>query len=183
MKAHPLVRVMSLCSSASLLAALTACVSLEGATRDSLAVAALIGADAQPAGSARLYSEEGVLVLEVAATGLSPGSHGLHLHTTGRCDPPEFTSAGGHWNPTERQHGAAAPAGPHAGDLPDLVAGANGRASLRVPLNDQAQSAGPSALLDADGAAVMIHAGPDDMRSDPSGNSGARVACGILVRR
>lgn len=118
------------------------------------------------------------VALEVS--GLAPGSYGVHLHEIGRCDPPGFTSAGGHWNPTGRQHGGLNPQGPHKGDLPNLAVGTNGRGTLAFTVPDAAFARGSGALLDDDGAAVVIHAGPDDYRSDPSGNSGARIACGVF---
>lgn len=108
--------------------------------------------------------------------GLPPGVHGIHLHTTGRCDAPGFTTAGGHWNPTTRQHGRDNPQGAHHGDLPNVTIGANGKGSLdfEVP---EATLAG---MMDADGTALVVHAKADDYRTDPSGNSGDRIACGVI---
>jgi Cu-Zn family superoxide dismutase len=124
------------------------------------------------------------LRVRVEAAGLAPGTYGVHLHAVGRCDPPAFASAGPHWNPTARQHGKDNPMGMHMGDLPNLVVGADGRGSYEYAIADAA-FVGPSAdaLLDADGAAVVVHAQADDYRTDPSGNSGARIACGVLVPR
>lgn len=118
--------------------------------------------------------------LNVEAVGLAPGAYGAHIHTTGRCDPPAFTSAGGHWNPMMRQHGKDNPAGMHMGDLPNLMVGTNGQGSFEVTIPDAWISGGATPLLDADGAALVIHAKPDDYRTDPSGDSGARIACGIF---
>lgn len=112
--------------------------------------------------------------LTVAAEGLSAGPHGVHLHAVGRCDGPDFASAGPHWNPTGRKHGSDSPDGPHLGDLPNLQVGTDGRGSATLAL--------PPGFLDEDGAALIIHASPDDNRTDPSGNSGARVACAVLGR-
>jgi Cu-Zn family superoxide dismutase len=124
------------------------------------------------------------LRVRIDAAGLAPGTYGVHLHAVGRCDPPAFASAGPHWNPAARQHGKDNPMGMHMGDLPNLVVGAGGRGGYEFAIAD-APLAGPSAdaLLDADGAAVVIHAQADDYRTDPSGNSGARIACGVLVPR
>ena len=110
--------------------------------------------------------------------GLTPGVHGIHIHTVGRCEPP-FQTAGGHWNPTARQHGFQNPAGPHAGDMQNITVASDGTASVNVttPLGTLR---GANALLDADGASVVVHAAADDYRTDPSGNSGARVACGVV---
>jgi Cu-Zn family superoxide dismutase len=110
-------------------------------------------------------------------TGLPAGVHGIHLHAVGRCEPP-FQSAGGHWNPTGKQHGFDNPKGPHAGDFRNIKVGSDGSVHVQVM-----ESGGKlSELLDADGAAVIIHAGPDDYRTDPAGNSGARIACGVVQR-
>lgn len=163
-------------------ATLAACATAETTTRGTVATADLISSAGAPAGSAVLVRDGRSLVLRVTAQGLTPGEHGLHLHTVGRCDPPKFTTAEEHWNPTGRQHGPANPAGPHAGDMPNLIADASGRGSVEVTLNDQASQAGLASLFDEDGTALVIHAGPDDMRTDPSGKSGDRVSCGVLVR-
>lgn len=119
-------------------------------------------------------------------SGLPAGEHGLHFHQVGRCDRAEatpFTSAGGHYNPANRQHGPLNPAGPHAGDLPNVTAGPDGRVAfpdsgLVVAMSESARAG----LFDADGTALMVHAAADDYRSDPAGNAGARIACGVLAR-
>jgi Cu-Zn family superoxide dismutase len=110
----------------------------------------------------------------------------MHLHQVGRCDQggtPTFASAGGHYNPAGRQHGTQNPEGPHAGDLPNVTVGADGRLTLPdsgvVAVMNETARAG---LLDPDGTALVIHAQADDYRTDPSGNSGARIACGVLTR-
>ena len=118
--------------------------------------------------------------------GLPPGTHGFHVHETGQCDATAatpFASAGPHYNPAGRQHGTLNPAGPHAGDLPNITVGADGRVSLTdagitVTMNETVRAG----LFDANGSALLIHAGADDYRTDPSGNSGARIACGVVVR-
>lgn len=121
------------------------------------------------------------LRVRVEAMGMSPGSYGAHLHTVGRCDPPGFTTAGPHWNPTGQMHGKDNPKGMHKGDLPNLMVGADGRGSFEYTIPNAGLSGMlPNRLIDADGAAVVIHAKPDDYRTDPSGNSGDRVACGVL---
>ncbi|MGE5064160.1 MAG: superoxide dismutase family protein, partial [Myxococcales bacterium] len=110
------------------------------------------------------------------ATGLPHGLHGIHVHSVGRCDPPDFASAGPHWNPLGRQHGLNNPAGPHAGDMRNVEVEVNGVLETTVTL----PGASVATLLDADGAALVLHASPDDYVSDPSGNSGARIACAVL---
>ena len=120
------------------------------------------------------------LRVRVEAAGLRPGSFGVHLHSVGRCDPPGFESAGPHWNPTGRRHGSLNPEGPHLGDLPNLLVGANREGSMEFVIAGARLGGGRDALLDEDGAALVIHAAPDDYRTDPSGNSGSRLACGVL---
>ncbi|MDQ8757859.1 superoxide dismutase family protein [Sphingosinicella sp. LHD-64] len=118
--------------------------------------------------------------LRIEASGLPAGTYGAHIHTAGLCDAPDFASAGGHWNPMSRQHGRENPQGAHMGDLPNLTVAGNGTGSLTFDIPSAQLRGGHHPLLDADGAAVIIHASPDDYRTDPTGNSGARVACGVL---
>lgn len=130
-------------------------------------------------GRADIYREAAGLRVEVVARGFAPGTYGMHIHAVGQCNPPDFASAGPHWNPTGAQHGRDNPMGAHHGDLPNLVVepDAIGRATLHLV---GTRFEGEGGLLDADGAAFVIHAGPDDMKSDPAGNSGARIACGVI---
>jgi superoxide dismutase, Cu-Zn family len=114
----------------------------------------------------------GGLRWRIDGVALRPGTYGLHIHQTGRCDLPDFTGAGPHWNPTGRRHGRHNPQGPHFGDLSNMVVDANGRGVIEAVIGGDP--------MDGDGAAVVIHANPDDERTDPSGNSGARIACGVL---
>jgi Cu-Zn family superoxide dismutase len=116
-------------------------------------------------------------------SGLSPGAHGIHFHQTGRCDGPDFATAGAHFNPSARKHGLENPDGPHAGDMQNVVIPAQGAQLLemlspRVTLDDASTT-----VFDADGTSIVVHAAPDDQRTDPSGNSGARIACGVIGRR
>ncbi|HWK88771.1 MAG TPA: superoxide dismutase family protein [Longimicrobium sp.] len=127
-----------------------------------------------------LPATEGVQVV-LQATGLPAGVHGVHIHAAGRCEGPDFTSAGPHFNPAGRQHGTGNPAGPHAGDLPNLTVGADGRGTL----NGTAGGVGltgtaASSLRNPAGTALVVHASADDYRTDPSGNSGARIACAVI---
>lgn len=149
------------------------------------AVADLRDANAAPVGRAVFTQSlaNGGVWIEVVISGLSPGVHGIHIHAVGNCVAPAFTSAGGHFNPEGARHGLESPGGPHAGDLPNLVA-TPGRtvaypvASYRITLGP-----GPLSLFDADGSALVVHAQPDDNVSDPAGNAGGRVACGVITRR
>jgi Cu-Zn family superoxide dismutase len=115
------------------------------------------------------------LVVSIDVRGLATGEHGLHLHEAGRCDPPRFASAGAHWNISGRRHGHDNPAGPHDGDWGNLVVDADGR-GLAERLIPRWHGKVPDS-----GLALVIHAGSDDERSDPAGNSGARIACAVLV--
>jgi len=130
-------------------------------------------------GRVTVAQESGGARVRVEVEGLAAGIYGAHVHRTGRCEGPAFDSAGAHWNPTGQQHGFRNPSGRHRGDLPNLVVRADGRGTLTFTIR-AAQLRGEAGMLDADGAAVMIHAQPDDYRTDPSGNSGARIACGVL---
>ena len=136
----------------------------------------MVNASGQTIGQVRAWQTAGGVTFRVDATGLPHGVHGIHVHAVGRCDPPDFTSAGSHWNPAARQHGMNNPAGPHAGDLPNVVVKANGVLGATLVLS----AASMSSLIDADGAALVIHAAADDNMTDPSGNSGARIACAVL---
>ena len=152
------------------------------ATAKTLASASLQAADGAARGSAILVSHPGKLELRVAAIGLPAGVHGIHLHSAGACDGPGFTTAGAHLNPGCKMHGKDNPQGSHLGDLPNLTAAANGKATLTSTLAGSPADL-MSQLFDADGTAVVIHAGPDDYKTDPSGNSGGRIACGVFKRR
>ncbi|MES3092897.1 superoxide dismutase family protein [Sphingomonas aerolata] len=138
--------------------------------------AMLMNAAGVDVGRATATDVAGGLRFTVDAKALPPGTHGVHIHTTGRCDAPDFTTAGGHWNPTSMKHGSMNPQGPHEGDLPNLITGTDGRGTVGVTI----PGATMAGLLDADGSAFVVHAGPDDLMTDPSGNSGGRIACGVF---
>ena len=143
--------------------------------------AMLVTASGADAGTAMVTVAGKKLRLNAEVKGMTPGPHGVHLHMVGRCDAPSFESAGGHWNPGRAQHGLDNPRGAHRGDLPNIDVGADGTGSL-VATIDAAMIDGEGGLLDNDGAAFIVHAGRDDMVSDPAGNSGSRVACGVFNR-
>lgn len=113
--------------------------------------------------------------------GLAPGSHGFHIHQTGDCTAADAASAGGHFNPTGSGHGRAGTATHHAGDIDNIVADASGVAHVDVQL--RGVSLGGGAATDVVGRALVVHAAPDDYRSQPAGNSGARIGCGVIVVR
>jgi len=143
----------------------------------------LVNGGGQQIGTVRAWQTTGGVTFRIEAEGLPHGVHGLHVHSVGRCDGPDFTSAGPHWNPTSHKHGLNNPQGPHVGDLRNVNVAANGVLGETVTLSGASLTAPagtPGALLDADGASLVIHAAADDYVTDPSGNSGARIACAVL---
>ncbi len=140
------------------------------------ATAALRTAAGEDAGRATATEVAGGVRFTVDVKGMPAGAHGAHVHTTGRCDAPGFETAGGHWNPTGMKHGTMNPQGPHQGDIPNLIVDSGGRGTVAATV----PGATMAGLLDADGAAFVVHAGPDDLKTDPSGNSGGRIACGVF---
>jgi Cu-Zn family superoxide dismutase len=133
----------------------------------------LLAADGSSRGSVTVQEASGGSTLTIQASGLPAGTHGLHLHDKGLCAGPAFASAGGHWNPTGRKHGRDNPAGAHLGDLPNLQIDASGSGTASFTL--------APGLADADGTALVVHAKADDYRTDPSGNSGDRIACAVIA--
>jgi Cu-Zn family superoxide dismutase len=120
------------------------------------------------------------MVVEVSQ--LPTGSHGIHVHAIGKCDPPDFKTAGGHFNPHAKKHGLKSPVGAHAGDLPNLVVGTDGAGKLSATLVGATLEQGnPASLLNPNGTSIIIHAKEDDGMTDPTGNSGYRIACGVIT--
>lgn len=140
----------------------------------------LVDAEGKSVGQMTLTQATDGLLVKATITGMKPGSYGFHLHTIGKCDKPDFTTAGGHWNPTGHKHGKDAPGGPHMGDLLNIEVAASGLGSLEGKIPGAMLKDGDHPLLDADGAAAMLHAGPDDYKTDPAGASGPRIACGVI---
>jgi Cu-Zn family superoxide dismutase len=176
------MKLRLLACSALTLICLAACATEDGVEPASGATEAnadLRDASGRTLASAVASETTGVRV-RVEAAGLAPGTYAVHVHAVGRCDPPDFQSAGPHWNPTTHQHGRLNPQGPHLGDLPNLSVGTDGGGAVEFTIADAALRSGNHPLLDGDGASVVVHANPDDYRTDPSGNSGARIACGVL---
>ena len=171
------MRLVPLAASLLLATSLSACATMGDSGPAPLATGALARADGSSAGTVTVTPMADHVTIRIAVSGFTAGSYGTHLHAVGRCEGPAFASAGGHLNPAGAQHGRLNPAGSHMGDLPNLVVGADGTGTL-----DFMAMATPAALFDADGTAIVVHAGPDDERTDPSGNSGARVACAVLNR-
>ena len=171
---HALVAFCALAgfSPGSFAAAQTATAHLQSADGDEVGVVGFV-----PLASGGVH-------ITVAAAGLPPGIRGIHIHAVGDCDPADgYESAGGHFNPSDAAHGWDAPDGPHAGDLPNLHVHEDGTVAVEffshlLSLEDGAESS----LLAGDGTAVVIHAHADDYRSDPAGEAGERIACGVIER-
>jgi Cu-Zn family superoxide dismutase len=144
--------------------------------------AVLKGADGKELGTATFTSAEGGVKVHVELTGLTPGKHGIHVHAVAKCEPPEFKSAGGHFNPKGKKHGLESPDGAHAGDMPNLEVGPDGQAKADFVAKGATLGEGEGSLFGGAGTALVVHAGADDQKSDPAGSSGARVACGPIQK-
>ena len=147
------------------------------------ASAALFDTAGTRVGLATFSETDGAGRLGISVSGLSPGQHGMHVHQNGACTPPAFESAGSHFNPGSKQHGLMNPAGPHAGDLPGLTAESDGSADTTFSVPVSLLGEGSGSMLGPEKRAFVIHADPDDQKTDPSGNSGSRVVCGVIERR
>ena len=144
------------------------------------AEAVLKDASGKEVGTATFSTTPSGALLDLNLTAIPPGVHAVHVHAVGKCEPPDFKSAGPHFNPDQTKHGIMNPEGPHAGDLPNLHVPSDGKLEVEF-LDPVVTLSQESALLDADGSSVVIHAGPDDYQTDPAGNSGDRIACGVIA--
>jgi Cu-Zn family superoxide dismutase len=137
----------------------------------------------EDAGTATFHQKkDGKLEISLKVMNLTPGEHGVHIHQKPMCDSPAFTTAGGHFAPDGKQHGYENSMGHHNGDMPgNLTVGADGKGKANFTVDDLSLGTGKPDDIEA-GTAIMIHAGPDDEKTDPSGNSGARVACGVIQK-
>lgn len=120
--------------------------------------------------------------IAVQVHNMPEGLHGFHIHAVGKCEAPDFKSAGGHFNPFERKHGLKNPEGAHVGDMPNLLVGPGGTASEVVVVPLVSLGPGKNSLFHPEGTALVIHAGRDDQMTDPAGDAGARIACGVIKR-
>jgi Cu-Zn family superoxide dismutase len=133
-------------------------------------------------GTATFVPSAGGVRIDVNVSQLPPGPHGIHIHAVGKCEGPDFKTAGGHFNPANKKHGRDNPAGPHNGDLPNLEVGPDGKATTSLLDTNVTLSDGPNSLFPEGGTSIVIHASQDDYKTDPSGNSGARIACGVIQK-
>ena len=156
---------------------------MQPTTAGNTAAAELQNSNGRSTGTATFTQVPGGVRIVVEAKGLSPGSHAVHIHEVGKCEGPQFNTAGGHFNPDKKQHGTMNPQGAHAGDLPNLTIVMDGTGRLEAITDRMTLGAGATSLFDADGSAIVVHAGPDDLKTDPTGNSGGRIACGVVVKK
>ena len=144
------------------------------------AKAALKDASGKDVGAAELTQTPAGVLIKLTVKGLPPGDHAFHIHAAGKCEPP-FDSAGPHFNPAGKKHGLMAADGPHAGDMPNLHIPASGELAVELlNTNVTLEKGKPNSVFDTDGSAVVIHAGVDDYKTDPTGNAGGRIGCGVI---
>jgi Cu-Zn family superoxide dismutase len=153
-----------------------------GSVQAQSARAELRNAEGEVVATATFTQAEQGVKIALEAIQLSGGDHAFHIHGVGQCEPPDFSSAGPHFNPFGKKHGVKNPEGAHAGDLPNLVVGPDGTGQLEVVASDVTLREGENSLFHPEGTALVIHASPDDDATDPAGNAGARIACGVITQ-
>lgn len=131
-------------------------------------------------GSAQIKSAKNGVRISGQVRDLPPGVHAIHIHETGTCTAPDFKSAGGHFNPEHKKHGDLNPEGHHAGDLPNFTVGANGKGKFNFTVTGVTLGSGDTSLFKQGGTALVVHAKEDDRKTDPAGNAGDRIACGVI---
>jgi Cu-Zn family superoxide dismutase len=149
----------------------------------SRATAIMYNTNGAAIGTAELWQDpNGMVNVEIASLSLPPGTHGIHFHEVAKCEggATAFSTAGAHYNPGGKQHGLSNPLGPHAGDAPNIVIPASGAGKVSFSTDRVTLTPGTLSLFDADGSSIVVHANADDQISQPSGNSGGRIACGVV---
>ena len=142
----------------------------------------IVNAQGQKIGTAQIRPSGSGVRIEVKVSQLPPGVHGIHIHNVGKCEGPAFASAGPHFDPTSKKHGKENPEGPHAGDLLMLKVNADGTAKASLLDPNASLADAPNSIFHEGGTSLVIHADPDDYKTDPAGNSGARIACGVIEK-
>lgn len=144
-------------------------------------IAPIINTKGEEIGEVSFVETEKGVTIDILADGLSPGKHGTHIHEKGECAIPDFESAGGHFNPTNKEHGFENPQGYHLGDLPNIEVDEEGKVNVTLTVDEYTlDPKAKNTLLDKDGSTLLIHESEDDYKTDPSGNSGARIACAAI---